>query len=164
LPIKKLVSQPSFSFVFNKNLELRLKDYINIRKNQEIAGGLIGDIKGGRKNNLIFDVKEFLPFPNLAEDPLHFASPPEYWFNILEEWRLFYHKKYKFLGFLHTHPESSPKLSNQDENFGKMLKEKYGSIILVIIGKNKYLRCYIFNENRIILISGDLHYYRLINV
>jgi len=162
LPIKKIVSQPLFSFSFNTYLESKLKKYIRRKKNQEITGGLIGDIKGGRKNNIIFDIKEFLPFPNLAKDTLHFAAPPEFWFKILEEWRLFYYKTYKFLGFLHTHPESSSKLSNQDERFGEMLKKKYGSIILVIIGKNKYLRCYIFNENRISLISGNLNYYKLL--
>lgn len=162
MPIKKVISKPFFSFILKEKLELKLKNYINSRKNQEISGGLIGFIKGGKKNNIIFDIKQFLPFPNLAEDPQHFAMPPQSWFEILEEWRMFNHKQYRFIGFLHTHPESSSKLSDQDKKFGRILNIKYGSILFIIIGKNTYLRCYIFNNDKINLILGNLHYYTLL--
>jgi len=99
LPFKKVISKPFFSFILKEKLELKLKIYIDSRKNQEISGGLIGFIKGGKKNNIIFDIKQFLPFPNLAQDPQHFAMPPQSWFEILEEWRMFNHKQYRFLGF-----------------------------------------------------------------
>lgn len=161
-PIKKYISRPIFSFILNEKLELKLKYYINSKKQQEISGGLIGDIIGGEKNNIIFDIKKFLPFPNLSEDPKNFAIPPQSWFEILDEWRLFYHYKYKFLGFLHTHPESSSVLSKQDEKFGTILRNKYGSIIFMIIGKNKYLRCYCFNNYSIELIQGYLKHYQLL--
>ncbi|MFX1570798.1 MAG: hypothetical protein ACFFCV_20865 [Promethearchaeota archaeon] len=162
MPIKKYISRPIFSFILSEKLELKLKEYINSKNQQEIAGGLIGDIKGGEKNNIIFDIKKFLPFPNLSQDPKNFAIPPQSWFEILDDWRFFYHNEYKFLGFLHTHPESSSKLSKQDEQFGILLKKKYGSIVFIIIGKNKYLRCYCFNDYSIELIEGSLKYYRLI--
>ena len=162
MPIKKYISRPVFSFILCEKLELKLKIYFNSKKQQEIAGGLIGDIKGGEKNNILYDIKKFLPFPNLSQEPKKYAIPPQSWFEILDEWRFFYHKEYKFLGFLHTHPESSSKLSKQDEKFGTLLKKKYGSIIFMIIGKNKYLRCYSFNDYSIGLIKGDLEYYQLI--
>lgn len=159
---KKNLLKPTYSFIFNNNLELNLKDYINIKRNKEISGGLLGDIKGGKKNIIIFDIKEFLPFPNLASDIQNFAVPPNSWFEILEEWRLFNFKHLKFIGFLHTHPKSSSKLSSQDKEFAKNLQEKYGSIVFIIIGENKYLRCYLFNEYNISLIKGELRYYKLL--
>ena len=162
MPIKKYISRPVFSFILSEKLELKLKNYFNSKKQQEIAGGLIGDIKGGEKNNILFDIKKFLPFPNLSQEPKNYAIPPQSWFEILDEWRFFYHKEYKFLGFLHTHPESSSKLSKQDEKFGTLLKNKYGSIIFIIIGKNKYLRCYCFNDYSTELIQGYLEYYQLL--
>ncbi len=159
---KKNISKTIFFFAFNSKLELNLKRYINLRKNQEISGSLIGDIKGGKKNQIIFDIKHFLPFPNLAENTRNFAIPPKIWFEILEEWRTFYFKNYKFIGFLHTHPFSSSKLSNQDKLFANILREKYGSLVFIIIGENKFLRCYLFNDENISQISGELKYYRLI--
>jgi len=159
---KKNISKTIFSFAFNSKLELNLKRYINLRKNQEISGGIIGDIKGGKKNRIIFDIKHFLPFPNLAKNSRNFALPPNIWFEILEEWRTFYFKDYNFIGFLHTHPFSSSKLSNQDKNFANILRKKYGTILFIIIGENKFLRCYLFNDKGLSLISGELKFYKLI--
>ena len=156
------IETPTFSFIFNEKLELNLKTYIRLRKSQEISGGLLGDIKGGKKNQIIFDIKEFLPFPNLAENTRKFVIPPKSWFDVLKEWRLFYFKDYKFIGFLHTHPESSSKISGRDLEFAYNLREKYGSIIFIIIGENKTLRCYLFNSDRFSLISGHLKFYRLL--
>ncbi len=130
--------------------------------NTMIFVGLIRDIKGGEKNNILFDIKKFLPFTNLSQDPKNYAIPPHSWSEILDEWRFSYHKEYKFLGFLHTHPESSSKLSKQDEKFGSLLKNKYGSIIFMIIGKNKYLRCFCYNDYSTELIKGHLEDYQLI--
>jgi len=162
MPVKTSVKRPLFSFILDENLELRLKTYITTRPKQEISGGLIGDIKGGNQNTIIYDLKEFLPFPNLSENPEDFATPPASWFEILEEWRWFYYPNSKFLGFLHTHPKSSSKLSSQDTQFANILKKKYGSIVFIIIGKNKYLSCYCFNEYSTELINGSLKYYQLI--
>ena len=159
---KKNISKTIFFFAFNSKLELYLKRYINLRKNQEISGGLIGDIKGRKKNQIIFDIKQFFPFPNLAKNSRNFAMPPNFWFEIIEEWRTFYFKDYKFIGFLHTHPFSSSKLSNHDKNFANILREKYGTILFIIIGENKFLRCYLFKDKSISLISGELKFYKLI--
>lgn len=159
---KKHIEKPSFSFILNEKVELNLKKYLVLRKNQEISGGLIGDIKGGKRNQIIFDIKEFLPFPNLAKDPRNIVIPPKIWFDILEEWRIFYSKNHKFIGFLHSHPHSSSKVSNQDKEFANILREKYGSIVFIIIGENKFLRCYLFNDKGVSLILGVLKYYKLI--
>ena len=162
LPSKNKSSVPFFSFKINEKLEKKIKEYISTKKEVEISGGLIGDIKGGKKNNIIFDVKDFLPFPNLAQDQQNFSKPPNFWFEILEEWRVFSYKSYKFLGFLHTHPQSTSKFSEQDEKFANSLKEKYGSVIFIIIGENKNLRCYLFKDNRVQLIPGITFKYKLI--
>lgn len=100
----------------------------------------------------------FLPFPNLAENKQFYAEPPSIWFDILEEWRLFYSNTLKFIGFLHTHPEGSSKLSEQDNNFAMFLQKKYGTIIFIIISENRTLRSYVFNNSGFRLINGFSNY------
>lgn len=159
--MKKIIEKPSFLFIFNDKLELKLKGYINFRKNQEISGGLVGDIVGGKKNQIIFEIKKFLPFPNLAENKKTSAIPPKIWFEILEEWRLFYTKESKFIGFLHTHPKSSSKISQQDIIFANMLREKYGTILFIIVSENKAIRSYMFNSKGRTIINGRSKYFSI---
>ena len=160
---KNNIEKPSFSFSFSKILELKLLQYIEKNKKQEIMGGLIGDIIGKKQNQIVFEVKEFLPFPNLAENKQYYAKPPEIWFNILEAWRSFYFVRYKFIGFLHTHPEGSSKMSNEDNEFAQFLQEKYGTILFVIIGENKNFRSYVFNKEGFKIINGKLQKYRIMS-
>jgi len=155
-------SKSFFSFNLNEKLELNLKTYINSKKRQEISGGLIGHIRGGQENRIVFDIQHFLPFPNLARDPYNFVIPPNIWLDILEEWRTFYFNEYRFVGFLHTHPKSTSKISKQDRIFAKQLNQKYGSIVFIIIGKNKYLRCYLFRNSSPKLLQGNLKYFQCI--
>ncbi len=162
MPKKDFVENPTFSFNLNRVLEQKLQIYIEGRKKQEISGGLLGDIKGKKQNQLTFEIKEFLPFPNLAEDKTLYAKPPEIWFNIFEEWRLFNYKNYKFIGFLHTHLEGSSKISKYDQEFADYLREKYGTLIFVIISENKNFRCYLFNDRDSRLVYGKLNLYHLI--
>ncbi|MGV9203865.1 MAG: hypothetical protein ACOC44_07560 [Promethearchaeia archaeon] len=156
------VAQASFSFKFNEDLELSLKNYLEKNRRQEILGGLIGKIKGGTKNEIVFHIIHFLPFPNLAENPQFFAKPPELWFEILEEWRVFYHSSLQFVGFLHTHPISSSKISEPDIEFAQFLEQKYGSIVFFIVSQNSDLRCYMFDQEDYRLINGSLKYYKII--
>src|SRR5271157_647063 len=114
---KSTGSSSSYSFSFDKNSELRLKGYIQLRNDREVAGGLVGDIKGRSKGGLVFAIKSFLPFPNFAEDKRNFGEIPEAWFEILDEWRLFNNPKNKFIGFLHSHPDNSSRISTQDTTF-----------------------------------------------
>lgn len=58
---------------------------------------------------------------------------------------------------------STSKLSKQDMQFGKLLENNYGSILFIIIGKKKYLRCYCINHYSIELIDGNLMYYNLVS-
>lgn len=162
MPQKKIISTPNFRFIFYNELELLLKSYIKRKIKEEISGGLIGDIAGGKQNEIIFQIKHFLPFPNLAKDKRHHAQPPEIWFEILEEWRLFYFADLKFIGFLHTHPEGTSKMSKQDVLYGKHLQKQYGSIIFMIVSENRALRSYLFNENLIKLIDGESDYFKIL--
>ncbi|HEC40758.1 hypothetical protein LCGC14_1013010 [marine sediment metagenome] len=159
----KIISKPIFLFELDYKLELYLKKYIENREKQEISGGLIGDIEGGKSNQIIFNVKKFLPFPNLAEKKGYFAKPPKIWYDILEEWRLFYFNEFKFIGFLHTHPEGTSKISEQDKEFATFLREKYGTMIFIIISENKNLRSYLFDENGFKLIKGKTEFFKLIS-
>lgn len=155
-------TQLIFSFNLHEKLELSLRTYVSLKKGHEISGGLIGHIRGGQENEIVFDIQKFLPFPNLAKDPKNFVIPPNMWFDILEEWRTFYFKEYRFIGFLHTHPKSSSKISKQDKEFAQQLNDKYGSIVFLIIGKNKYLRCYLFRNATPELVKGNLKYFQCI--
>jgi len=143
-------------------LELKIKEYIDLRKKQEILGGLVGKIMGGYQNEIVFDILHFLPFPNLADDSHNFAKPPEIWFKILEEWRIFYFSKLQFIGFLHTHPISSSRISDQDQQLAQLLRKKYGTIIFIILSENRSLRCYLFNEDKYRLIDGASKYYKIL--
>lgn len=152
----------SYSFRIDQRIEVKLRKFIHLKSKEEISGGLIGDLKGSGKNNLLFDIKEFMPFPNLAEDKSYFAEPPEIWFDIIEEWRLFYFNDYKFLGFIHTHTIGTSKMSEQDIEFANLLQEKYGSIIFIIISENLKLRCYLFNQKGYCLIQGNSKIYQIL--
>jgi len=162
MPYDKIVAKPTFQFNLNSKLEVKIKQYIESKERQEISGGLIGEIKGGKSNQIIFDVKKFLPFPNLADKKRYYAEPPKIWYDILEEWRLFYFNELNFIGFLHTHPEGSSKISEQDKLFATTLRERYGTIIFIIISENRSLRCYLFNDYGFNLIKGKTDIYKLI--
>ncbi|HME53284.1 MAG TPA: hypothetical protein VKM55_13765 [Candidatus Lokiarchaeia archaeon] len=154
------LASSSFFFKIDRKIELYLKIYVDLNKNQEIAGGLIGDIKGVKGKGIVFDIKSFLPFPNLASDKRNFSDIPKLWFEILDEWRIFQHPKQKFIGFLHSHPLNSSKISTQDKEFANSLREKYGTIVFIIIGENKTLRCYLFKNEEPVLIGGKNNYYK----
>jgi len=153
-------SSPSYSFSLDNTNELHLKRYIETRKNQEILGGLIGDIKGKTKKGLEFAIKSFLPFPNMAQDKRNFGDLSSLWFEILEEWRLYNYPKLKFIGFLHSHPNNSSRLSVQDNSFAVSLRERYGTMLFIIIGENVTLRCYLFKNETPIIITGNCSYYK----
>ncbi len=87
---------------------------------------------------------------------------PKIWYDILEEWRLFYFSELNYIGFLHTHPEGLSKISEQDKVFATTLRERYGTIIFIIISENRSLRCYLFNDYGFNLIKGKTEIFRLI--
>ena len=159
----KFVPKPIFSFVLYKKLELKIKKYIHSKNNIEIIGGLIGQVKGKSKNEIVYDVKKFFPFPNMSKEEKKYGILPENWFIILDEWRFFNYPNYKFIGFLHTHPSSTSRLSKQDKQFGEYLKKKYGPLILIIVGKNQFLRCYLFNDFKTTTIEGKTHFYKILD-
>ncbi len=160
---KIFVPKPFFSFVLNEKLELKLKNYIYSKNKIEIIGGLIGHIKGSNKNEIVYEIRKFFPFPNLSMEREKYAILPKDWFSILDEWRNFNFPEHKFIGFLHTHPFSASKLSKQDRRFGEQLKKKYGSLILIVIGENEFLRCYLFNDFKIATILGKTHFYKVLD-
>lgn len=154
------LDKSKFSFSFFNNLELLLFNYLNKYSENEIFIGILGSITGKNKK-IHYKIRDLIPFPNVAKTPEIIATPPQHWISIIEERRRFLDNNLKFLGFIHSHPRQSSKKSELDEHFGLYLLDKFGPILMIIIGYNFTLRCYLIDEDKTKIISGNLKFFKL---
>lgn len=155
-----VLDKSKYFFSFNSNLEILLFNYLRRSSKKEIFIGFLGTISG-KKNRLHYKIKDLIPFPNLSDTPNFIATPPKEWLLIIEERRLFLNNKLKLLGFIHSHPGESSRKSELDDQFGLYLLDIYGPILMIIIGYNFTLRCYLIDEDKTKIISGDLKFFDL---
>jgi proteasome lid subunit RPN8/RPN11 len=154
------LDRSKFSFSFSQNLESLLFYYLKKHPQNEIFIGLLGTIEG-KRNTILYEINDLIPFPNLSEEASIIVTPPIEWMAILEERRKLLNNNFKFLGFIHSHPGKSSKKSRLDDEFSLQLLRQYGSFLMIIIGYNYTLRCYLVDQDKTNLISGRIELFKI---
>ena len=154
------LNKSKYFFSFYRNTEILLYNYLKKNSKKEIFIGILGKISG-RNKRIHYDIRELIPFPNLSINPEYLATPPDHWLSVIEEKRKLLDINLKFFGIIHSHPGKSSRKSKLDDKFGLQLWKEYGPILMIIIGYDFTLRCYLIDEDKTQLILGDLKIFNL---